>query len=371
MPPLTLLIKPASGNCNLQCKYCFYADETEKRTQKSFGMMEDDTLLQLVKRALEEAEGSVTFAFQGGEPTLIGLAFYKKLMQYISDYNRKNLNVHKAIQTNGILIDDEWAEFLAQNDFLVGLSLDGVRSVHDINRVDKLENGTYHQVMKTARLFDKYKVAYNILCVVTSRAARHVDQIYQFYKKNHFQFLQFIPCLDPLGEVRGTFAYSLSPKEYAAFLKTLFDRWYEDFIHHTYISIRQFDNYIQMLMGNPPESCGMSGRCSCSFVIEADGSVYPCDFYVLDEWKIGMVFDHSFEEMRQTSIAQKFISDSAYVSAKCKTCRWYPICRGGCRRDREPFADGKPALNYFCKSYYEFFDYAMDRMYAIARKIQR
>jgi len=366
LPPLTLLIKPASGNCNLRCKYCFYEDVTDNRKMKSHGMMSEKTLLELVKKALSEAEYSVNFAFQGGEPTLAGIEFYKSFIDYVNKYNFKKLKVYKSIQTNGIVIDDEWASFLAQNDFLVGLSLDGYKEIHDMNRVDALNKGTHSQVVKAAKLFDKYKVDYNILCVVTSGIARHIDKVYSFFKNNNFKFLQFIPCLDPLGEERGKNKYSLTPERYTYFLKTLFDRWYEDILNNNYISIRQFDNYINMLRGNAPESCGMNGICTCYFVVEADGKVYPCDFYVIDKWYIGNIFDNSFEEMRSTDTAKEFVNVSKYVDNKCKNCKWYRLCRGGCRRDREPFADGKPTLNYFCQSYNDFFEYSIQRMMNIA-----
>ncbi len=361
MPPLTLLIKPASGNCNLRCRYCFYEDISCKRAQSSFGMMTDETLRYLVEKAFSEAEGGVTFAFQGGEPTLVGLPFYKKLIFYIDTYNTQKLPVQKTIQTNGVLIDEEWASFLAEQRFLVGLSLDGPRELHDLNRVTPSGKGSFDQVMRAVSLFEKYKVEYNILCVVTKRVASHIKEVYRFFGKQGFCYLQFIPCLDPLGESRGKHPYSLTHADYTVFLKTLFDRWYEDIAKGSYVSIRQFENYVQMLRGNPPESCGMSGRCACYFVVEADGSVYPCDFYVLDEWQLGSIFEGSFAALQSSETAQRFIGGSACLDPKCRACKWYPLCRGGCRRDREA------ERNYFCQSYMDFFEYALPRLQELAR----
>ena len=219
MPPLSLLIKPASGNCNLRCKYCFYHSIAENRTMPSYGRMTLETLEILVKKALDQADYSCTFAFQGGEPTLAGLDFYCKLIEYVKLYNTKKIKVNYAIQTNGMVIDNEWAKFLHEYNFLVGLSLDGYKDLHDIMRVDVASKGTFNRVMNTVELFNKYKVEYNILCVVNDYLACHVQKAYNFFKKNGFQYLQFIPCLDPLGEIPGGNEYSLTPERYALFLK--------------------------------------------------------------------------------------------------------------------------------------------------------
>ena len=165
MPPISVLIKPASSLCNMRCKYCFYADITDNREVKSYGIMSEETLENLIKKAFEYASGSATFAFQGGEPTLAGLDFYRKLLQLEQKYNVKKIPVQNAIQTNGYVIDEEWAKFLAENKFLVGLSLDGTRDIHDSLRVDAAGKGTFSRVEKTAKLFKKHGVEFNILCV--------------------------------------------------------------------------------------------------------------------------------------------------------------------------------------------------------------
>lgn len=366
MPPLSILIKPASSNCNMRCKYCFYHSIAENRNTESFGIMSIDTLELLVKSAFEYADNSCTFAFQGGEPTLIGLNFYKKLIDLQTRYNTKKIKVNNAIQTNGIAINDEWAEFLAMNNFLVGISLDGPRDIHDINRIDASNRGTFGSVTNSIELFNKYKVEYNILTVVNSLTSRHISKIYNFYKKNNLRYLQFIPCLDPLGEQPGTHEYSLTPQKYTYFLKTLFDLWYEDIVNCNMISIRYFDNLVGMCMGYPPEECGMSGVCSCYYVVEADGSVYPCDFYVFDEWNIGNIKVNGFDEMRNSAVAKKFVDVSKSIDPTCKGCDWFKICRGGCRRNREPFENERPFLNYYCSSNKEFFSYAIERINKVA-----
>lgn len=371
MPPLSLLIKPASGNCNLRCKYCFYHSISENRNIKSYGMMSIDLLEALVIKSLEYADQSCVFAFQGGEPTLVGLDFYKKLIEFQKKHNTKNLYITNSIQTNGVVIDDEWSNFFAQNNFLVGISLDGPKDVHDMNRVDSKNSGSFSQVMKAINLFNKYNVEYNILTVVNSLTARRIQKVYNFFKKEGFKYLQFIPCLDPLNETPGKYDYSLTPKRYTFFLNSLFDLWYADIKQGNPVSVRYFDNLLSMLMGYPPESCGMSGICSCYFVIEADGSTFPCDFYVIDEWNLGNIKHETFGEMLNSENGTKFVEISKYIDPNCSECTYFPLCRGGCRRYREPFENELPVLNYFCSSYKEFFSYAGQRLEEIARLLSQ
>jgi len=367
MPNVNLLIKPASSLCNLRCKYCFYHDVAENRATKSYGIMTLEMLERLVKQALEYASGSCTFAFQGGEPTLAGLDFFRQLILFEKKYNINNIQINNSLQTNGIVIDEEWAKFFVENKFLIGLSIDGPKEIHDALRIYPNGNGSFGRVMEAVKIFDKYKVEYNILCVINNFVARHPDKVYKFFKKCGFRFLQFIPCLDPLGQASGSEDYSLTPERYASFLKRIFDFYFEDFMANDIMSIRTFDNYVGMFLGMPPESCGMSGVCSCYFVIEGDGSVFPCDFYVTDEWNIGNIQKNSFIDMLKSEKAQEFMQSSKPIDEKCKSCQYYKLCRGGCRRNREPFADGMPVLNHFCSSYYEFFDYALPRLQQMAQ----
>ena len=276
-----------------------------------------------------------------------------------------------AIQTNGYLIDDGWAQFFAGHKFLVGLSLDGIKDTHDINRIDAAGAGTYKKVMHAVQIFKKHKVEFNILTVINARTAKSIEKIYHFYKKNDLRYQQYIPCLDPLWESRGQHEYSLTPERYACFLKTLFDLWYYDVKKGEFVYNRYFENLVGMLAGCPPESCGMMGHCSCQNVVEADGSVYPCDFYVLDQYKLGNLASDDFETIEKKRGTISFIGESFYVSEECKQCKWYGICRGGCRRDREPMVDGKLSLNYFCSSYKEFFEYSYERLCELAEMVRQ
>lgn len=356
--------------CNLRCKYCFYGDVSQKREIKNYGVMDEKTLECLVRQAFLEAKHSVCFAFQGGEPTLAGLDFYRKLIEYQKKYNQNHLPVQNSIQTNGIVIDDAWAKFFAKHHFLAGLSMDGYKETHDCFRVDARGEGTFQKVQQAAKILEKNGAEFNLLCVVTNQIARHALKVYRFFKKSGFRYLQLIPCLDDFDTERNG-EHMLSPQRYAEFLKIIFDQYYQDFMNRDYMSIRLFDNYVSMLMGMPPESCGLSGVCSCNFVVEADGSVYPCDFYVLDSYRLGNIHQNTFGEMRTSENAERFVKESASIDERCKKCKWFPICRGGCRRNREPFSSGKPMLNFYCESFYDFFEYSIARMQKMAAVVMQ
>lgn len=367
MPPVTFLIKPASSACNMTCSYCFYCAIAENRESFSTGMMRPETLETLVRKGLAYADDYCCFAFQGGEPTLAGLPFFEKLIELQKQYNTKNVRIQNCIQTNAYAIDDDWAAFLAKNDFLIGVSLDGPREIHDLNRRDRTGSGTFARVMKSIRTLERHRAQFNILSVVTGNSARHIRKIYQFYKKSGFSYLQFIPCLEPLEDERGSTRTYLSPDDYAAYLCTLFDLWYEDYINGRYISIRHIDNYIHLLMGHAPEACSMRGVCSVQLVVEGDGSVYPCDFYAYDEWRLGSILTDDVASLLTGDAAKAFLAPSRAVPEKCRACAYAPLCRNGCRRDRV-LQDGI-LTNYYCEAYRRFFAHAAPRMEQVARMI--
>ena len=363
MPALSLLIKPASGNCNMRCRYCFYADELDNREIRSYGKMSVDTMHTIVDKAMEYGDYECTIAFQGGEPTLAGLDFYRDLVAYVTAHeNLKKLKIHYALQTNGYLINEEWAAFLGENHFLVGVSLDGLKEIHDRYRLDAAGKGTYQRVISAIRLLEKHQVEYNILTVVTAATARNGQKIYNYFKKNHFGYQQYIECLDPIGEEPGQHEYSLTPEKYGEFLKSMFDAWYLDMRSGTYVYNRYFENLMMIMAGQQPESCNMRGVCGKQWVFEADGSVYPCDFYALDQWRLGNIQENSFEEMDEKRDELGFIQWSMRQQEDCQKCRWFGLCRNGCRRNREPVTAENTNRNYFCKSYQMFFEYAYPRL---------
>ena len=364
---LSLLIKPASSACNLRCRYCFYHDVSQNRDVRDFGMMKEEVAEEIVKKAFGYADTHITFAFQGGEPMLSGLAFFRHFVELVEKYNKKKISKSFAIQTNGTMIDDEWAEFFADNGFLVGLSIDGYKDIHDMNRIDIKGNGTYKNAINAAHVLKKHNVDFNILCVVTKAVAKHGAKIYNFFKSSGFKFLQFIPCLDDFDEKNGERPFSLTAKDYGNFLINVFNLWYKDFMDGNYVSVRMFDNLAMILKGYPPESCDMVGMCSRGTVLEADGSLYPCDFYVVDEWKIGSILNSGFDELIHSEKMDDFVEQSTNIDIQCRECEYYSLCRGGCRRHKENSIDRDALKNLFCDSYKAFYKHAYDKLMFVAR----
>ena len=377
---LTLLIKPASSLCNLRCRYCFYHGLAENRNVGSYGIMRTETAKILIEKAAEAAEKSISFAFQGGEPSLAGIEYFEYFVGYAKETiskSKKRLQANYSIQTNGMSMTESFAKFLRDNNFLVGLSLDGPKEINDFLRMDPVGGGTYGKITKTAQMFDKAKVDYNILAVITAQTARHIEKIYNHFKNRKFAYLQFIPCLEPLGTSSFEEIYSLTPELYEKFLIKLFELWHNDFIKGSYTSIRFFDNLVRIAAGQEPEQCGTQGFCAGQFVIEADGSVFPCDFYCTDNWKTGNILDMSFDEIYNSPKMQKFLETSLYgkysaaEEKKCGSCKFHYLCRGGCRRDRDNETDGFAKGNVYCEALFNFYSFAEARLIGIAKNMMR
>lgn len=366
MNDINILIKPVSKTCNINCNYCFYHDVSQKRNKSSYGFMNNAILELIVKKALKVAKTSCTFVFQGGEPTLIGLDFYKKLIEYEKLYNINNVKVFHSIQTNGTLIDRKWIEFFSENQFLVGVSLDGYKEIHDKNRLTCEGYGTFIQVMNNIKLLESGNIPINVLSVVTKDMGYKGKKIYRFFREQGFRYLQFMPYIPPLYENVKDVDYLLSAKLYTRFIKDIFDEYYLDFEKGNTTSIRFFDDLVTIIMGYTAQTCGMNGRCSCQFIIESDGGVYPCDFYAIDKWKLGNIKEQELKELYETDTCNNFISSSLQIDNLCKQCKWFRLCMGGCRRYRQGHNDISFIKNYYCDSYKEFFDYSISRLIKIA-----
>lgn len=347
MPPLSLMIKPASSLCNLSCEYCFYKDVSSHREHLGFGIMDKETSEILIKKALEFANGeSAVFAFQGGEPTLAGLDYFKHFVDTVNKYNKKNSQVYYSIQTNGTMINDEWASFFTRNGFLVGLSLDGS---YEDNKFRKKPSGTnsYYLIDQAAECFKRNKTEFNILTVLTGYCAENGEKIYKYFRSKGYRYLQFIPCLRPFGSDEQSELY-MTNEQYADFLIKVFNLYVKDYVRHQYISIRQFDNWVRIFLGQRSEQCGMLGHCSIQFVSESNGNIYPCDFYCTDEYLLGNIRDTDFMTMASSKKEKDFICDSLEIPDRCKSCKFYPICRaGGCKRNK--------LSEDYCEAYKKFF----------------
>ena len=326
--------------------------------------MSYDILETMVCKAFEEAQQSVSFSFQGGEPTLAGLSFFQDFIDLVIKYKKPAIGLHFSIQTNGINLDDKWCDFFQRYNFLVGLSLDGIQKFHDAQRRDIAGNATYNTVVGAYRMLREKDVDVNILCVVTGKTTRLAERTYKGLKDLGCRHLQFIHCLDPVDDIRGGTAHSLLPAQYANFLKTVFDLWYHDWRNDDYCSIRLFDDYVRILAGLAPSSCATSGQCGSYAVIEADGNIYPCDFYVASKWKIGNITEMSFADAFTSPAMAEFKALAHKHPAECATCKWKAICRGGCKRDWV-FEEAK-TNNYYCQTFKDFFGYAYDRLKIVA-----
>ncbi len=370
MPAVSVMIKPASGMCNMECEYCFYCDETKNRRCGNYGFMSEQTLKNVIRKTMLSAEGSISYIFQGGEPTLCGLEFFEKALEYQKQYNRKEIRVFNSLQTNGYAIDERWCDFFRKNGFLIGVSVDGTRETHDAFRHSKSGGPTFERVRHTVELLERYGVEYNILTVVNKQVAANVDKIYAFYRECGWRYQQYIACLEPFGAVRGGSAYAVTPEEYGKFLSRLFELWYADYRKGKQPYIRRFENYIRILLGYLPEACDQRGKCSIQNLVEADGSVYPCDFYALDEYCLGNFNTQRMEEINQKREETGFIARSEKLSPACSACDYYSLCRGGCQRNRDWQETGWYE-NYFCSGYRLFFETCYSKMQQVADEVQK
>lgn len=332
MNNLNVLIKPSSNKCNLKCKYCFYDDVSNSRQVSDYDYMSNETAEAIIDNVFKtQGLQQVHFGFQGGEPTLSGIEFFENFFSYVKNQQGK-VKVSYSLQTNGINIDRQWAQLFKTNNVLIGLSLDGPAKFHDSNRVDFGTKHTHSKVMNAAKILREYNVDFNVLTVVTNKNAQNIEKIYSYLVANDFNYLQFIPCLEPLD-------YKVSNirkvnDDYYKYLSNLFKAWSKDIRSGKYVSIRMFDNMINMILGASPEACDMRGVCSVQNVIEADGTTFTCDFYAIDKYIIGNSMTDSFPSMLQSKVAQQFVISSTQHPDECKQCDYYALCRNGCRRMR-------------------------------------
>lgn len=325
-----MMIKPASASCNLRCRYCFYADISENRMTATNGIMSDATA-DLITASINEVlqgEGIANISFQGGEPALAGLGYFRHFTETMNRY--PGIRTVYSLQTNGTLIDEEWADFFHENHFLIGISIDGYQTNMDRCRFDADGKSVYYRVLNTAELLKKKNVEFNILTVVTKKLAAHTKALMKFYNDHHFQYVQLIPCLPPLAVADDSEA--LSPKEYAQFFNTFFDEWIRNMEKGKQMSVNLFDNLFEMVHGRMPYQCGMLGRCTVQFVIESNGDTYPCDFWCLDEYLMGNLHDMSFEQLLQGDAAKTFMATDSCTKNPCQGCPYLRMCNGGCRR---------------------------------------
>lgn len=293
--------------------------------------MSESTMKNIINQSFEIVKsGDIHFAFQGGEPTLIGIDYYYSFIEYVNNSKNNNVNISYSIQTNGFFIDDDWIKLFLDNNFLVGLSFDLLEDIHNKYRT-KQNEGTYNIVSNAKKMFDKYNVQYNILTVLTSELSKYPDEVYKEIKKNNIKYIQFIPCLSELDFNQNN-EYAISPEEFAYFYNKIFPMWEQDFYDDNYVSISFFDNVAELLSGFIPTTCGLNGKCHNHLVIESNGNVYPCDFYCIDKYYSGNINKDSIIDIINNQVKLDFVNDLKVMDGKCLNCIYNSLCNCGCKR---------------------------------------
>lgn len=367
----SVLVKPAGPDCNFRCGYCFYIKKAERFEKNRSHRMSVDLLEELVKQVMTEGPEQVSFGWQGGEPTLMGLSFFEQVVAFQQQYGR-NQQVGNGLQTNGLLIDRSWAKFFQKYSVLVGLSIDGPREMHDQYRLTQGGKGSWQKVVDTAKLLLDSEVSVNALSVVNALTAEHPEEIYNFLKELGFNYLQFIPCLEPNPSHAGRVApFSITPEQYGIFLIKLFDLWKADFVNGLpSVSIRYFDSLIHLFMGMGGAECTMEKSCGDYLVVEHNGDVYSCDFFVDDEHHLGNIASGKLSEMFNSRQQLHFGRQKTLLAPQCTTCKWLAYCHGGCLKDRLHNPADK-SVSGFCQAYKMFFEHAAEDFRTIAKSVQR
>ena len=359
--PFQLLIKPVGADCNLRCDYCFYLRADEVYAHKGRHVMADDVLETMIAGLMRQRFPQSVFAWQGGEPTLAGVDFFRKVVALEQKHGVPRQEVANSFQTNGLFIDADWCRLLHDYSFLVGLSVDGPQEIHDAVRHTVGGRGTWVQTMGAARLMDEHGVAYNILCVVHAGNVGLGSDLLRWFVEQGFPFVQFIPCLEP------GMGHNVPLDAYGDFLCDTFDFWCRDVSGK--VSVRDFDALLAAAMGQPASLCTFGRKCNHYIVIEHNGDVYPCDFFVFADWKLGNVMEAPLESFVAGDRYKRFAQQKAGVAA-CRGCPWRPMCYGGCQKDRR-CADGAIGPTPFCGAYKKFFAHAMPKLKVLAKKVQR
>lgn len=391
--PFSVMMKPTGAACNLDCSYCFFLSKEVLWGHES-QRMSGETLDRFVWSYLDaQPDGPVMIGWQGGEPTMRGLAFFREAVRLSQEYRRPGQQVQHAIQTNGTLLDDDWGEFLAANDFLVGLSMDGPAELHDAYRVNKAGRGTYDQVRRGWEVLQRHGVETNILCTVNAANADHPIEVYRHFRDDlGARFIQFIPIVERVEsghedeaergfrDSRGEHVLyrqageqvtsrTVAPEAWGRFLSAVFDEWVVRDVGTVFV--QHFDVTLSALFGQY-SLCVHATECGTAIAMEHNGDVYSCDHFVEPDYRLGNIAADSFTELLALPQQRQFGRDKrTTLPRQCRECpvRW--VCNGGCPKDRfATTADGEPGLNYLCAGYYRFFTHAWPAMETMAGLIR-
>jgi uncharacterized protein len=388
-----ILTKPIGPICNLDCKYCFYLEKQKLYPGEHEWRMSDEVLEEYIRQYIQDQPvPEINFAWQGGEPTLLGVEFFRKAVQLQQKY-AGGKTISNALQTNGTLLDAEWCEFLAANKFLVGLSIDGPRELHDKYRVDKGQAPTFDAVTRGVELLKKHKVDFNTLTVVNRANSRQPLAVYRFLKEIGSQYIQFIPLVErqPSAQTRAlgldfaappdpkqrndhqspVTAWSVEARQYGKFLCAIFDEWVRKDVGQTFVQL--FDVALGNWMGLGSSLCVFAEKCGVALAMEHNGDVYSCDHYVYPKYRLGNVMNQSLREMVHSNEQTKFGSDkSDLLPQYCRKCEVRFACNGECPKHRFiRTPDGEDGLNYLCAAYKRFFNHIDRSMHTMAQLLQQ
>jgi serine-type anaerobic sulfatase-maturating enzyme len=368
MPPLSVLFKTVSTDCNLDCSYCYY--RTSLEATRARRRIDPAMLERFIPEYMEYVADvkMASMAWQGGEPTLAGLPFFERITSLQSRSARPGTVISNSLQTNAVLLTDEWGRFLKEHNFLVGVSLDGPRELHDRPRTYRNGRGTFDLVMRGVDVLRRYGVEFNVLCVIGPHNVRYANRLMAFFRSEGFSNIQFIPAMGfQASDPESPASYLITPVEYGEFLVAAFDLWYGQGAPS--LSIRIFDNFLQSYLGIPNDLCVHADRCDAGIVVEYDGSVYPCDFYVHPNWKLGNVFEMSLDQIARSASRTAFMHRKLPLPEECGACEWLKVCKSGCPRNRVGDIGGDQP-EYFSASYKRFFAHADSRLRDLKRAIE-
>jgi uncharacterized protein len=375
-----VLGKPSGATCNLDCTYCFFLSK-EKLYPNSRFRMSDETLETYIRQVIESQRApEVTISWQGGEPTLMGLDFFKRAMDYVTHYIRPGVTVGHTMQTNGILLNEAWCEFFREHNFLIGLSLDGPQAMHDTYRVDKGGAPTFQKVMKAAHLLQAHQVEFNILTTVNAANADHPLEVYRFLRDEvGTNFMQFIPIVERINE-QGEIGFqegnqvserSVKPEQWGTFLNTIFDEWVRHDVGTVFVQM--FDAALASWYGSPPALCIFAETCGNALALEHNGDLYSCDHFVEPKYLLGNIKDtHMIELVASDQQRQFGLHKRDSLPRYCRECEVRFACNGECPKNRFiETPDGEPGLNYLCAGYKAFFLHVDKPMHIMAELLRR
>jgi len=369
MLPYQVMAKPVGPLCNLHCTYCYY-----RRRQELFGdrigRMPDDVLAAYVEQYLAQDADEVTFCWQGGEPTLAGIDFYERALDLQRRYRPPRTKVVNAFQTNGLLIDREWASFLTGNGFLTGLSIDGPQDLHDVFRRRADGSPSWRDAMRALGALQDAGAEINALVVVNSVNAREPLRVYRFLRSCGVQHIQFIPCVERAtdGSIAG---YSVGGDDWGRFLTAIFDEWVRRDVGRVFVQL--FEVMLGMRMGLPAGLCTFARTCGRALVLEHNGDVFSCDHFVTPQHRLGNILDTPLEEMVESDQQRQFgEAKRSRLPAQCLSCDTLFWCWGECPRCRvDTTPSGEPGLNHLCSGYRAFFRHAGPTLQMMADRIAR